>query len=207
MADLQGGSDFRRQAEQAVLVLYASVTESLGWSTVALLDQDVELAHRVIDDDRKVDEQCTRLTGMVKERLLSGPVERAELEDLITIIQMVPELERSADLAEHIAQRARDGLGGSITPRSRGIIQAMCDCGTRMWQLSSRAYTERSQELSFEINEVDDELDNLSVSLVQEGNNAAPAVASELALIARFYERIGDHAVNLARRSASVRLS
>jgi phosphate transport system protein len=196
-------TEFRSRADQSVLILYASVIESLGWATVALLDQDVELADRVIADDRKVDDQCAMVTGLVKERLLSAPVGPEELEDLIAILQMVPELERSADLAEHIAQRARQGLGGAITPRGRGIIQAMCDCGTRMWQLSSRAYTERSRELSFEINEADDELDNLSVSLLREGATAASgAVAGELALIARFYERIGDHAVNLARRAA-----
>ncbi len=82
---------------------------------------------------------------------------------------MVPELERSADLAEHVAQRTLQDLGGSITPRSRGLIQSMCDVGVRMWQLSSRAYAERSRDLSFEINEADDELDNMSAFFLAEG--------------------------------------
>jgi predicted phosphate transport protein (TIGR00153 family) len=199
-------NEFRRQADRAVLVLYASVVESLGWATVALLDQDVELAERVIADDRQVDERAGELIGLIKERLSEATVEPDELEDLIALLQIVPELERSADLAEHIAQRAQQGLGGSISPRARGLIQSMCDVGIRMWQLSSRAYAERSRDLSFEINEADDELDNLSASLLREGaaGGVEPAVAAEVALVARFYERLGDHAVNLARRAAAM---
>ena len=197
---------FRQRADRSVLVLYATVVESIGWATAALLDQDVDLADRVIADDRKVDAQCDDVIGLIKDRLADATVEPGELEDLIAILQMVPELERSADLAEHIAQRARQGLGGSLSPRARGLIQSMCDAGIRMWQLSSRAYAERSRDLSFEISEADDELDNLSAGLLREGaaGGVDPAVAAELALIARFYERLGDHAVNLARRSAAM---
>jgi predicted phosphate transport protein (TIGR00153 family) len=188
------------------LVLYALVIESLGWATAALLDQDIELAMRVIDDDRKVDDRCSDLTGLIKERIAEATVAPDELEDLIAILQMVPELERSADLAEHVAQRAKQDLGGKISPRCRGLIQSMCDSGVRMWQLSSRAYAEHSRDLSFEINESDDELDNLSAALLSEAASGGvdPAVSAELALVARFYERIGDHAVNLARRSAAM---
>lgn len=189
-----------------MLVLYATVVESLGWATAALLDQDVELADRVIADDRKVDAQCDSVIALVKDRLADATVEPDELENLIAILQMVPELERSADLAEHIAQRARQGLGSSLSPRARGLIQSMCDAGIRMWQLAGRAYAERSRDLSFDISESDDELDNLSAALLREGaaGGVDPAVAAELALLARFYERIGDHAVNLARRSAAM---
>jgi phosphate transport system protein len=198
--------EFWAQADRAVLVLFATVIESLGWATAALLDQDIELANRVIADDKKVDDRCRDLTDLIKDRLSGTALDRDELGDLIAVLQMVPELERSADLAEHVAQRTLQNLGGNITPRSRGLIQSMCDVGVRMWQLSSRAYAERSRDLSFEISEADDELDNLSAFLLAEGaaGGGEPKVAAELALIARFYERIGDHAVNLARRSASL---
>jgi len=198
--------ELRSRVDRAVLVLFASVVESLGWATVALLDQDLEVAARVIEGDRRIDEQANELTGLIKDWLSEVTIDPDELEDLIAILQMVPELERSADLAEHIAQRGRQGLGGAISPRARGLIQSMCDAGIRMWQLSSRAYAERSRDLSFEINEADDELDNLSVELLCEGaaGGVDPAIAAELALVARFYERLGDHAVNLARRSAAM---
>jgi phosphate transport system protein len=196
----------RQQVDRSVLVLFASVIESLGWATAALLDQDVETADRVIDDDRKIDEQCNQLTAIIKNHLLEG-VAPDELDELVTLLQMVPELERSADLAEHIARRAKYDLGGNISPRCRGLIQSMCDVAISLWQLSSRAYAERYRgDLTFEITDADDELDNLSADLRREGviGGVEPAVAAELALVARFYERLGDHAVNLARRSAAI---
>src|SRR5579875_911726 len=179
--------EFRQRVDRSVLVLYATVVESLGWATAALLDQDVDLADRLIADDRKVDQRCEEVIALIKDRLADATVEPDELEDLIAILQMVPELERSADLAEHIAQRGRQGIGGHISPRSRGLIQSMCDVGIRMWQLSSRAYAERSRDLSFEINEADDELDNLSANLLREGaaGGVEPAIAAEVALLAR----------------------
>jgi phosphate transport system protein len=184
-------------------VLFASVIESLGWATAALLDRDLDVADRVIAGDRDVDERCGWLMDLLKDRLEAGDVDPDELKDLIALLQMVPELERSADLAEHIARRARLDLGGTISPRCRGLIQSMCDAGIAMWHLSSRAYAERSPELGSEAGAADDHLDSLSASMRREcaAEGVEPAVAAELALIARFYERLGDHAVNLARQA------
>jgi predicted phosphate transport protein (TIGR00153 family) len=197
-----GRDDFQRRIDDAVLVLFALVGEAVGWATAALLDQDIDRAQQVIADDRGIDERCQELAGLVKERLATGVLAAEELENLIAVLQIVPELERSADLAEHIAQRALKSLGGSITPRSRGLIQSMCDVTVRMWRVAGTAYRQRSRDASFQLVEADNELDGLAVSLASEGTSpgADPGVAVELALIARFYERLGDHAVNLARR-------
>ncbi|MGG7378424.1 PhoU domain-containing protein, partial [Escherichia coli] len=92
---------------------FSLVTESVGWATVALLEQDVERARAVIDGDRGIDERCEELVGLIKERLSSAMPQAEELENLIAVLQIVPELERSADLAEHIAQRSLEQLGGA----------------------------------------------------------------------------------------------
>lgn len=189
-----------------MLVLFASIIEGVSRATAALLDQDVETANRVITDDHTIDARCDDLIGLIKDRLSTRDMGADELEDLVALLQLVPELERSADLAEHIAQRTLQGLGGNISPRSRGLIQSMCDAGVKMWQLTSRAYSQRSRDLSFRISEADDELDQLCVNLLSEGiaGGVDPAVAAELALLARFYERLGDHAVNVAKRISAM---
>jgi len=201
-----GRDDFRQRADGAVLVLFASVIESMGWATAALLERDLDVADRVITGDREIDELCDGLMALVKERLASGEVDAQELKDLIVLLQMVPELERSVELAEHIALRARVDLGGTISPRCRGLIQSMCDAGISMWQLSSRAYAERSPDLGLEADASEHHLDSLSASMLREcaADAVDPAVAAELSLVARYYERLGDHAVNLARQSATM---
>jgi phosphate transport system protein len=116
------------------------------------------------------------------------------------VLRIVPELERSADLAEHIAQRAVRGLTPELTPRVRGLIYEMGRVAVEMWQAATDAYTERDADARERLNEQDDELDDLHISLTAEissGKLDIPVVI-EMALIARFYERLGDHAVNVA---------
>jgi hypothetical protein len=194
--------ELRRRVDDGVLLLFALVAEGIGWATSALLDQDIARAEQVIADDEGIDERCEALIALVKDGLATAVVDPDDLEHLIGVLQIVPELERSADLVEHIAQRAVRGLGGTLTPRARGVIQAMCDVAIRMWHASSTAYRQRSRDAGFELKEADDELDLLASRLVGEGvaEGADARIAADLALVARFYERIGDHAVNLARR-------
>jgi uncharacterized protein len=195
-------ADFRRQMDEAVSVAFALVAESTARATSALLDNDMGRARQVINEDRQVDDHCDALTGLIREGLADIADRPAELEELVAVLQMVPELERSADLAAHIARRTLDGLGDAITPRSRGLIQAMNDTAVRMWRAAADGYRERSRDVGFDLAAADDELDGLAAGLVEEvlGAGAEPRVAAEVALLARFYERSGDHAVNLARR-------
>ena len=77
---------------------------------------------------------------------------------------------------------------------------------TTIWRETADAFAERSPEAAVNIDDIDDELDDLHVTLTAElvaGTMSLP-VAIELAMVARFYERFGDHAVNLARRMASL---
>jgi phosphate transport system protein len=117
---------------------------------------------------------------------------------------VLPELERSADLAEHIAQRALVNVGADMTPVSRGIVQRMSEVAIEMWRSVTEAYAALALD-DLELHEADVELDILHDRLTAEvatGVMRAPVVA-QVALLARFYERIGDHAVNLSRRIAT----
>lgn len=193
---------FRRQVDDTVHMLFSLVAEAIGWATEALLSQNTDRARAVIEDDRAFDLRCDELAGLIKERLAGGGVPPDELEDLVVLLQIIPELERSADLAEHIAQRATRGIGGVLTPRSRGLIEKMGSTVTAMWRDAATAYRHRSREASFELTEADDAIDRLASELVQEAiaSDSPPQTAIDLGLLARFYERLGDHAVNLGRR-------
>ena len=195
-------TDFRRRVDNAVLVIFSLVTESVGWATAALLDDDADRAQAVIDGDYDIDKRCDEVIGMAKERLSSSSLDPEEIENLVSVLQIVPELERSGDLAEHIAQRSLDHLGHSLTPSARGLIQEMCDATVEMWKVAGSAYREGRRDASFRLGEADDHLDELAATLVTEtvGDDPTAGLAVHLALIARFYERLGDHAVNLARR-------
>jgi phosphate transport system protein len=190
-----------QSVEDLVLGLFGRVTEVLARATAALLEADVWVGRAVIDGDQEIDEQTESLGRLVWAKIDSERPTGAELRHLVSILLVLPELERSADLAEHIARRAVDNVGADMTPVSRGIVQRMSEVAMEMWRSVTTAYAALALD-GLELHEADEELDILHDRLTAEvatGAMRAP-LAAQVTLLARFYERIGDHAVNLSRR-------
>jgi len=191
--------------DRQLAVLFDLVSEALAKATDALLGGDSLAGQRVVDADPAIDDLTHAVERVVWNQIDSGSVFGSRLHQLVGVLLMLPELERSADLAEHIAQRAVDHLGTDMTPLSRGIIQRMTEVALEMWRTVANAYAERTVT-GVALNEDDEEIDLLHERLTREiAEGAMPtAVAAQVTLLARFYERLGDHAVNLARRVATV---
>ena len=195
--------EFHRDLEginRQVIGLLALVGECVAGATDALLSGDREAAKVLVERDQMIDETYRDIEELVQRQLsLQAPMAR-DLRFLLTVLRIVPELERSADLAEHIAQRAVRGLTPELTPRVRGLVDQMGRVAVELWHAAADVYAERDADGRERLNEQDDELDDLHVSLTAEissGKLSIPVVI-EMALIARFYERLGDHAVNVA---------
>ena len=187
--------------DRDVVHLFCLVSQALARSTEALLSGDREGAGRVVAMDKAVD----ALTGEVSRRIwdeldvLAG--DNGRLRRLVVVLSVLSELERSADLAEHIAQRAVTDIGPDMSAVSRGVVQRMSDVALEMWGEAARGYLGPGP-VAGELDEADEELDILLDRLTREvASSAMPAsVAAQVTLLGRFYERLGDHAVNLARR-------
>ena len=82
------------------------------------------------------------------------------------------------------------------------LIRGMGEVGVDLWEKAASAYVQRDPAASQQLRLLDDELADLHVRLTEElaGAPMSPAVAIELGLMARFYERLGDHAVNIGER-------
>ena len=191
------------QLRQQTVQVFALVGEAIAGATHALLANDRELAKRIFDQDVTIDNLVdsmvnTAQTRLLEERSLGADSKRM----LMTLIRILPDIERNGDLAEHIARRAARGLGNEMSPRSRGLVERMGEVASMIWREATDIIIDGKLGSLGEIEDIDDELDDLHVSLTAEltsGSMALP-VAVELALLARFYERFGDHCVNLARR-------
>ncbi|MDA8276032.1 MAG: hypothetical protein M0029_11725 [Actinomycetota bacterium] len=194
------------QIDRQMLHLFALVGEGVAGATHALLSGDREQAKRLAEQDETVD----RLYRDVEERTLALLTDKstseADLPFLVAVVRMLPDLERNGDLAEHVARRAARGLGVELSARSRGLVERMGEVAAHMWRATTDAYADRLPGAAAVVDDLDDEMDDLHVSLTVEvvaGTMPLP-VAIELAMVARFYERFGDHAVNLAKRVASL---
>jgi phosphate transport system protein len=193
------------QIDRMVLQLFALVGEGMSGATDSLLSGDREAAKLLADRDQVVDKLYHDIEELTLEQLtVSGITSPVDLRFLVTVIRMLPDLERNGDLAEHVARRAARGLGTELSARSRGLVERMGEVAIHMWRATTDAYAERLPTAAAQVDALDDEMDDLHVSLTVEvvaGTMPLP-VAVELAMVARFYERFGDHAVNLARRVA-----
>ena len=193
--------------DDAVAELFALVGDGLGWATQAFLDSDRESARHLAANEQLIDSVYGRAELLARQQLVSGG-DRAEarLRRLLVVLQVVPELERSGDLVEHIAMRAAQGLARNLTPKCRGLIGSMGKLGVDMWRAAADAYLMGDATAAIHLRAWDDELDDLHVQLTAE-LAAAPipiAVAIEMGLVARFFERLGDHAVNVTKRLESL---
>jgi len=188
--------------EAKVIELFAMVGEDLPKATSALLTGDAEALGVLTEREQQIDALYPQIEELGnREILLQQPV-AADLRFLLSVLRIVPELERSHDLVLEIAVRATHILSGELSPRTRGLVERMGDLATGMWRQAADAWYQRDREAAILLTQRDEEMDLLHASLIAElasGPMPIP-ITMEMTLVARFYERLGAHAVNIARR-------
>ena len=190
-----------QQIDGKMFQLFALVVEALAAATDALLSGDKHVAAVLAGRDELVDDAYNDVGRLVNRAVALEAREEKDLRFLLVALRVVPELERSHELAEHIARRAAYGLGAELTPRARGLIDRMGKVGVTMWRKAADSWYDKEGRVADELARRDEEMDDLQTVLVTEvaASGAPTSVAMELALVARFYERLGEHAVNVAR--------
>ena len=188
-----------------LLTMTRLVGESVSKATQALLDGNGQLAEQVISEDDVIDALRLKIEDESFELLaLQNPV-AGDLRMLVASLRMVGEFERMGDLSVHIAKVARlrvpevavpDEIVPTIT-RMAAVAEVMVGKVGHIIADSDVAAAE-------ELEQVDEEMDRLRRSSFREllgsdwKHGVEPAV--DIALLGRYYERIADHAVSIARR-------
>jgi phosphate transport system protein len=190
------------EIDAKVVRLFALVREGLAASTDALLAGDTDAARALTEQDQLVDLLEADLEEITERELLTQTPMAGDMRYLVSVLRVVPELERSGDLAEHIAQRAANGLALRLTPTVRGLLEQMGTTCVELWRAAADAWVERDHAAAAVLDKADDHLDDLRDRLIAELENADIALADALqtTLVARFYERLGDHAVHITER-------
>ena len=205
MAMAEQRQEFDRELEAIeakVIELFAMVAEDLPGATRALLTGDNEVIKTLADRELLIDALYPEIENLVnREIVLQAPV-ASDLRFLLSVLRIVPELERSHDLVVQIAGRANHILNDDLSPRCQGLVERMGDLASDMWRQAVDSWYQRDRSAAAKLGERDNEMDELYASLIAElasGRMALP-VTMEMTLVARFYERLGAHAVNIARR-------
>jgi phosphate transport system protein len=181
------------------------VQEAVARATRALLTADAEVAERVISDDADIDAARERVELQAFDLLaLQQPV-AGDLRMLIAALRMVADLERMGDLSVHVAKVARLRVPLVAVPAEMvPTIERMAVVAEKMVGTVAGVIADRDVEGARRMEEDDEEMDQLrrsSFRLMLDDSwphGVEPAV--DIALLGRYYERIADHGVSLARR-------
>jgi phosphate transport system protein len=188
--------------EGKVIQLFAMVGEDLNEATQALLAGDGEVFTILVERDQEIDTLYREVEGLVqREILLQAPV-ASDLRFLLSVLRITPELERTHDLIVQIAASAGNAPAAALSPSGLTMLTRMGQLAAEMWGQTSECWYQRDSSTAGKLATEDQEMDNLHARLHAElaaGGMPVPAIM-ELTLVTRFYERLGAHAVNVARR-------
>lgn len=189
--------------QRDILTLAAGVEESIYKAIRALQERDAELAQQVVAGDNLIDQQETHVEEeCLKLLALHQPV-AVDLRRIAAVMKINTDLERMADIASDIAERAAAlARMKPLTPPAN--LQRMTDLTTSMVRQSLDAFVHLDTRLARRVIRLDDEVDALNKenidSLIQVMEKSPDMVEPALSLFSatRHLERIADHATNIA---------
>lgn len=195
-----------QKARDELALMVAKVAEVIPRATAVLLDGDLQAAEDVIAGDADIDalaveveEHCIQILA------LQAPV-AGDLRQVLALLKMIAEVERSADLAANVCKAARRIYGHELDPKIRGVIARMGEQAQAIFDAALEAFRESDGAKAAALDDMDAYLDALQKQFIsaifesQAQGHIDLQVAVQLAMVARFYERIGDHAVNMGER-------
>ena len=176
--------------------------EAISAAAEALLKGDRELARTAIEAEREIDQKERDVESMCLKLLLQQQPVAKDLREISAALKMISDLERIGDQAADIAELTRfvrlpDGSGLlHIADMARAVIAMVTD--------SVDSFVRRDLTLAHSVCAADDRVDQLFEQVKEEliAFIAADAAAGEqgldLLMVAKYLERIGDHATNVA---------
>ncbi|NLW46742.1 MAG: phosphate signaling complex protein PhoU [Firmicutes bacterium] len=196
------------ELQQEILRMGSMVEEAIRLAVQALSTQDSALAEKIVDGDDVIDDLSNQIEDdCIRLIALQQPLAR-DLRVITTVLKTVTDLERIADHATNIAEIVqRIGKAKLIKPlvdipKMAGMVQSMV-------RDSLKAFVDRDVEFAKATCCKDDEIDKLYEDLFIEltgfvmagGESERVVQALNLLFVARFLERVGDHATNIGERT------
>lgn len=182
-----------------------TVSTAVRRSTSALLTADIRQAEEVIAADIKLDAAGEGVEEKVFDLMARQAPVANELRMLVAALRMVADLERMGDLAAHVSKIARLRYPAPAIPAElHTVIEEMGAVAGRMVDGAGDVIKSRDVKAAAKLETVDDEMDKLRSNQFRLMMDASwphgVEVAVDIALLGRYYERIADHAVSMARR-------
>ena len=198
-------SRFDQQLERLHLELTrmgAQCEQAIAAGIKALLEDDDEMAGEAIAIEREIDQQEREIESLCMKLLLQQQPVARDLRMVSSALKMISDMERIGDQAADIAEITRH-IGGAPLP-GQVRLKEMAQAAAKMVAGSVDAFVKRDLNLAGSVIQYDDVVDELFVRIKEEltelirRDASSAEEALDLLMIAKYLERIGDHAVTLA---------
>jgi phosphate transport system protein len=186
-----------------LLEMGALIEHAIQAASEALIRQDVEAANNAIAFDREVDQKEREIESLCLKLLLQQQPVARDLRLISAALKMITDMERIGDQASDISGIVIY-LAGKPYIKSLEHLPQMAEAAVRMVSGSVDAFVKKDLALARSVIDMDDIIDDLFdtiklelIELIQKDvTNGEQAV--DLIMIAKYFERIGDHAQNIA---------
>ncbi len=190
------------QLNTELIEMGALCEEVIALASQALTKGDIRLAKKVAPLDSEIDQKEREIESLCLKLLLQQQPVARDLRQISAALKMITDMERIGDQAEDIAEIV-EFLSGR-TSENDGILQEMARATIKMVTESVDAFVKHdimvAEKVIADDDTVDDYFDQVKKELIDRiaKNPDDGEVAIDLLIIAKYFERIGDHAVNIA---------
>ncbi|WP_461812224.1 phosphate signaling complex protein PhoU [Faecalimonas sp.] len=176
--------------------------KAIANATKAVADGNLEMAKIVIGEDEEIDQMEKDIERLCLKLLLQQQPVAKDLRQISAALKMITDMERIGDQASDIAEillSARESKASTLP-----YLTDMATATSKMVTKSVQAFVEKDLELTRKVIASDDKVDTLFdqvkerlISFLATTENQGER-AIDMLMIAKYLERIGDHATNIA---------
>lgn len=197
---------YEKQLEQLnneMIHMGCLIQKAIESAVAALVNQDIEMAKKVMKNDQEINEQENEIESLCIKLLLCQQPVATDLRNVSAALKMVTDMERIGDQAADIAEISLLFKGQPYMNKLEHI-QEMARETTDMVVKSMEAYVGRDLDKAQAVINRDDKVDDLFRSVKHElieliaQDRSFGEQAADLLMVVKYFERIGDHATNIA---------
>lgn len=181
----------------------ALIEKAIGLAVEALVKQDISLARKAVTFDDEVDQKEQDIEALCLKLLLQQQPVAKDLRLISAALKMITDMERIGDQAADISEITML-LAGVPYAKKLEYIPQMAEATAKMVTDSIDAFVKKDLDLARSVIDSDDKVDELFsiernswIQHIRDGSVEGEQ-AVDLMMIAKYFERIGDHAVNIA---------
>lgn len=192
-----------RELNTEMIEMGRMIVQSISQAIEALTKQDEELAKKIMDGDADVDHEQKKIENICFTLLIQQQPVARDLRTITAAMKMVTDMERIGDHAADISEMTIL-MDGKSPVKKFDHIQKMAAETVIMLNQSIEAYVQKDREKAKEVIARDDVVDGLFddvktdiIDLIQKDRGDGEE-ALDMLMVAKYFERIGDHATNIA---------